>query len=141
MATPNASTPNPMPMLACTPRVKSSTPWSWPPACASSNATARSITGSTNARAKTNAATLAIAPASRPRAIIRFSIVRVLRCGSVAGEAEQVPGVVGELVHRGVAAEHRRRSLIQADEVEHEQGEESRRRQPHHGLGGRDVQG
>ena len=56
----------------------------------------------------------------------------------MAGEAEQMASVVHEFVHIGVAAEHRRSTLVQADEVEHEEGEESGRRQPDQGLGGRD---
>ena len=48
-------------------------------------------TGSTNVRANTNAATLAIAPANRPRAIIRFSIVRLLR-SAISGRGSRADG-------------------------------------------------
>ena len=42
----------------------------------------------------------------------------------MAGESEEVPGVVDEFVHDGAVAEHRRRALVHADEVEDQQGEE-----------------
>ena len=60
-------------------------------------------------------------------------------CASVAGEAEEVPGVVDELVDVRVVAEHRRRTLIHADEVEHQQREECGERQPDRRLGGGEV--
>jgi hypothetical protein len=40
---------------------------------------------------------------------------------SVAGKAQQMPGVVEELVGIHVVAEHRVRSLVDADEIQHDE--------------------
>ena len=39
----------------------------------------------------------------------------------MAGESQQVPGIVHELVYRGVGARYRRWPLMEADRVEREQ--------------------
>jgi hypothetical protein len=44
---------------------------------------------------------------------------------SVAGECEQMARIVGELVHVHVAAEHRHRALIDTDEIDHQQRQQS----------------
>jgi hypothetical protein len=44
--------------------------------------------------------------------------------GSVAGESEQMASVVEEFVGVGVAAEDRRRALVHADAVHHQQGQD-----------------
>src|ERR1700736_6196668 len=92
-------------------------------------------------RAKTNANTPASAPANKPRAMIRFSIVRCRPLRSVAGEAEQMAGVVDEFVHVGVAAEQGRGALVDSDEVEDDQSEEHRARQPERGACAGQVDG
>ena len=63
------------------------------------------------------------------------------RDASVAGEAEQVAGVVHELVHMGVAAEDRHRALFDPDEVDDQQRQEHRARQPQRGACHREVDG
>jgi hypothetical protein len=49
---------------------------------------------------------------------------------SVAGEAEQMAGVVEELVYVGIATEHRNSTLVDADEVQRDERQDGRRRQP-----------
>src|ERR1700712_4196037 len=85
---------------------------------------ARSMTGSTKIRATANASTPARAPARRPRPMICFSIVWATRRASVAGEAEEVAGVVHEFVDVHVVAEYRRGALVDSDEVQHDEREE-----------------
>src|SRR3954471_4548923 len=94
------------------------------------------ICGSAKTRANTNASSPPMATASRPRQMIRFSM------GSVAGEAEEVASVVHELVDVRVAAEHRDRALVDADEVVQRDREQGGAGQPEHRLGaGNDQRG
>src|ERR1044071_7562406 len=82
----------------------------------SSNAIAVRICGSPKTRPNNHMST----PAARPASMPRISSPRTSFWEStalVAGEAEQVPGVVHELVERH-AREDRRRALFGADEVE-----------------------
>src|SRR5205823_7089490 len=88
------------------------------------------ICGSAKIRANTNASRPASAPTSRPRPISFRSI-------SVTGETDEVASVVHELVDVHVAAEHRRRTLVDADEVVQRQRAERGAGQPQHGLGHR----
>src|SRR5262245_20418743 len=69
--------------------------------------------GSPTSSANTNAAS----PATRPATMPRTSNVRTM---SVAGEAEQVPAVVQELVDQ-LAGEHRGGALVHADQVQQRQ--------------------
>src|SRR6266478_4799564 len=96
------------------------------------------MTGSAKIRAKTNASSPAMAPASTPRRMSFFSMTDVPG-RSVAGEAEEVTRVVHELVDHHGLAEHRRGALIDTDEVVHRQRDHGRADQPQHGP--RDRQG
>src|SRR5229473_466352 len=100
---------------------------------------ARPTTGSMKIRANTNASTPASAPASRPRAITRFCIFGNPR--SVAGEAEEMAGVVDELVDVGVATEDGGSTLIDPDEIQHDEGQENGARQPEGGAHPRQIDG
>src|SRR5437868_4834134 len=114
--------PTPMPMLACTVRLKMSGPDGsggspivlFSASCAASRpvsyAMAALMTGSAKMRANRNASSPAKAPARMPRPMSFLST-------SVAGEAEEVPRVVDELVDGHVVAEHRGHALVDADEV------------------------
>src|SRR5437588_13133494 len=86
----------PRPHVDCTLRLTSSGAampgMAWP----SSKAMARSICGSPKMVAKTNASAAPTTPTTIPRTR-RVRAVTATRL--VAGEAEQVPAVVGELVH------------------------------------------
>src|SRR6266487_353774 len=84
------------------------------------------ICGSAKIRENANASRPATAPASTPRRMSFFSMPGVpprcplspgLVAGLVAGEAEEMTGVVHELVDHEVAAEHRGGALVDADEV------------------------
>src|SRR3569833_2355507 len=55
---------------------------------------------------------------------------RVSASRSVAGEAQEVPGVVGELVDVHVVAEDRGRTLVEADEVVHREVERDGAEEP-----------
>src|SRR6516225_2572613 len=74
------------------------------------------MTGSAKMRAKMKPSTPATSPDSAPRRMTRISM-----CGcpgrSVAGEAEEVPRVVHELVDHHVVAEQRGHALVHPDEV------------------------
>src|SRR5690348_5747925 len=95
------------------------------------------MTGSAKIRAKANASSPAIAPARRPRTMSFFSMPRKGPVRSVTGEAEEVPCVVHELVDDHGLAEHRRRALVDADEVVHRDREERGAEQPEQPLGNR----
>src|ERR1700754_4669841 len=126
-------------MLLCTPRLTSSSPPCSPAAWAApcSNARPPSRAGSPNTRAKTNA----ISPATRPASIPRTSSdLTIAACRSVAGEAEQVPTVVDELVQH-FAREHRGGSLVEADEVEQGQEDHPAEQRPRGDLAQRDRRG
>src|ERR1700745_732694 len=84
-----------------------------------------SMTGSAKMRAKMNPSTPAANPDSAPRRMRRISISGP-RYRSVAGEAEEVPRVVHELVDHHVVAEQRGHALIHADEVVDGQRQEHR---------------
>src|SRR5262245_2792493 len=78
--------------------------------------------GSPAIQANTNAAIPATSPASMPR---RSSLPTTMRTARlVAGEAEQVPPVVQELVHVRTR-DHRRGALVAGDEVDEQQQEEA----------------
>src|SRR6266700_4344263 len=94
------------------------------------------ITGSAKIRAKTNASSPAMAPASTPRRMSFFSMTDVPG-RSVAGETEEVTRVVHELVDDHGLAEHRRRTLVDADEVVHRDREQRGAEQPQQSLGDR----
>ncbi len=140
-----------MPMLACTPRVnhrldtvldgRRAAMASWAAPTPSSKAIARSITGSTKIRAKTNASTPAEGAGHKaaPDDLL-FHRVGYSRA-SVAGEAEEVPSVVHELVHVGVVTEDRRRALVHPDEVEDQiSARKAVNVEPHRRLGHRQVE-
>src|SRR5437868_11298190 len=95
------------------------------------------MTGSAKIRAKAYASSPAIAPARIPRRMSFFSMPRETQVRSVAGEAEEVPRVVHELVDDHGFAEHRRRALVHADEVVHRDREERGAEQPEEPLGNR----
>ena len=60
---------------------------------------------------------------------------------SVAGKAEEMAGVVDELGGmRASLPEHRRRSLVHADEVEDQQSEERGERLQHRGANARNIE-
>src|ERR1700754_5037517 len=120
-------------MVVWMPRLKSSPPfsaWLCPPAaistasCAAAVASSKSIerpmTGSMTIFDQTNANTPPRAPARSPRPIMCFSMCWSVHY-SVAGEAEQVPGIVDEFMDVHVVAEHRGSALVDADEVQHQQ--------------------
>src|ERR1700750_2345030 len=98
------------------------------------------MTGSAKIRAKAKARRPAIAPARTPRRMSFFSM-RGDPGRSVAGEAEEVPRVVHELVDDHGLAEHRRRALVHADEVVHRDREERGAEQPEQALGNRQGDG
>src|SRR5215468_998664 len=81
------------------------------------------MTGSAKMRAKMNPSTPAANPASAPRRMTRISMWSSC-CRSVAGEAEEVPRVVHELVDHHVVAEQRGHALVHADQVVEGQGQE-----------------
>src|SRR5712671_3570512 len=95
------------------------------------------MTCSAKIRAKANASSPAIAPARMPRTMSFFSMPEKAPVRSVAGEAEEVPRVVHELVDDHGLAEHRRRALVDADEVVHRDREERGTEQPEQTLGNR----
>src|SRR6266566_274658 len=95
------------------------------------------MTGSAKIRAKANASRPAIAPARMPRRMSFLSMPATDPVRSVAGEAEEVPRVVHELVDGHGLAEHRRRALVDADEVVHRDREERGAEQPEQTLGER----
>src|SRR5262245_25561735 len=101
------------------------------------------MNGSAKIRAKTNAIRPPRAPASTPKPTSFFSMTATPypRRASVAGEAEEVPRVVHELVNHHVVAEHGRRALVQADEVVRHQSEEQRAEQPRGRADGGDDNG
>src|SRR3954452_764174 len=102
---------------------------------------ARWISGSAKIRAKTNASRPPIAPASAPNAMNERGCGTALPCPSVAGEAEEVPRVVHELVDGGVDAEDGHHALVDADEVVRENLQHSRADQPERRAGERDDDG
>jgi hypothetical protein len=84
---------------------------------------ARSITGRQNAREqKCEYACDDAGQQAAPDDLLFHCLGRFLR--SVAGKAEQVASVVKEFVNVRVAAEDRRRTLVQADEVDHQQSQD-----------------
>src|SRR2546430_578824 len=95
------------------------------------------MTGSAKIRAKANASRPAIAPARMPRTMSFFSMPQKVPVRSVTGEAEEVPRVVHELVDDHGLAEHRRRALVDADEVVDRDREERGAEQPEQPLGNR----
>src|SRR5579875_906309 len=99
---------------------------------------ARSTCGSPNSEAKPKART----PANRPASIPRISKPRTTGrpSASVAGEAQQMPSVVDELVNVH-AGNERGGALLGADEVEGEQGEQSAEYRPRQNLAQRDRYG
>src|ERR1700749_3645641 len=88
------------------------------------------MTGSAKMRAKMNPSTPATNPDSAPRKMTRIS-TSGSRGRSVAGEAEEVPRVVYELVDHHVVAEQRGHALVHADEVIDRQGQENGDAQDH----------
>src|ERR1700754_2177621 len=76
-----------------------------------------SSAGSPKTRANTNAIRPATSPASIPRTSSERTMVLPVLCRSVAGEGEQVPAVVDELVDH-LAREDRRGPLVHPDEVQ-----------------------
>src|SRR5688572_15197229 len=98
---------------------------------------ARSISGSAKIRANTNASRPPNAPASNPRRMSLRSMSASLARptsdlrprASVAGEADEVPRVVHELVHVR-AAEDRGGALLEADEVVRERAADRGGEQP-----------
>src|SRR5882724_30061 len=99
---------------------------------------ARWITGSARTRAKMKAARPPAPPASRPRARSRPSTFwggAIFWWGamSVAGEAEEVSGVMHEFVHVGVGPEHRGGALVDPDEVVGQHRQHCRAEQPQEG--------
>src|SRR6516162_463132 len=74
------------------------------------------MTGSAKMRAKMNPSTPATNPDSAPRRMTRIS-TNGPGGRLVAGEAEEVPRVVHELVDHHVVAEQRGHALVHADEV------------------------
>src|SRR6266576_2202094 len=95
------------------------------------------MTGSAKILAKANASRPAIAPARTPRRISFFSMPATDPARSVAGEAEEVPRVVHELVDDHGLAEQRRRALVYADEVVHRDREKRGAEQPEQAFGNR----
>src|SRR5262249_1864625 len=118
-AVPYTTTATPSPSVDCTVRLTSSGPPMSAAACASSKAMARLMDGSPNSRPNRSASS----PATAPTSIPRTSRERAVTAGSVAGEAEQVPAVVGELVHP-LPAEYRQGALFGTDEVDGDHGEQ-----------------
>src|SRR5258706_15909244 len=89
------------------------------------------MTGSAKIRANTNASSPPIAPASTPRRMSFFSMPGCpAAAGLVAGEAQEMPGVVGGLVDVHVVAEKRDRAPVNAYEGVHRQRQERRGGQP-----------
>src|ERR1700756_1090038 len=90
------------------------------------------ICGSAKIRANTNANNPPIAPASTPRSTNCFSMFGCpsTQAGSVAGETEEVPRVVDELVDDHAVAEHRRGALVDADAVVQGQRDDHRAAEP-----------
>src|SRR6266568_661042 len=88
------------------------------------------MTGSAKIRANTNVSSPPTAPASTPRRMSFFSMPGLPAGGLVAGEAEEVPGVVDELVDVHVVAGHRQRALVHSDEVVDRQRQEEGGGQP-----------
>src|SRR3954469_19082661 len=83
------------------------------------------MSGSAKMTANTRPRTPATNPASAPLRMMRISIgLRPYR--SVAGEAEEVPGVVHPLVDDHRLAEHTGHALIHADEEVDRQSQEER---------------
>src|SRR5215470_8571943 len=98
------------------------------------------MTGSAKIRANANASSPAIAPARTPR-MMSFLSMRGDPGRSVAGEAEEVPRVVQELVDDRGLAEHRQGALVDADEVVHRDREQRGTEQPEQPLGDRQGDG
>src|SRR6266568_7147486 len=95
------------------------------------------MTGSAKIRAKANASSPAIAPARTPRTMSFRSMLEGTPVRSVAGEADEVPRVVHELVDGHGLAEYRRRALVDADEVVHRDREQRGAEQPQQSPGDR----
>src|SRR2546430_12337096 len=126
----------PSPQEACTLRSTSMGTTTREVSCPASNAMARSTCGSPNTLAKTNASAAATTPTSMPR-INRLRAVMAAAPALVAGEAEQVPAVVGELVHP-LAGRERRGALLGADEVDRHDGQQQAEHGPRQQLPDRD---
>ncbi|CAG6396964.1 hypothetical protein SCOCK_50013 [Actinacidiphila cocklensis] len=98
------------------------------------------ICGSAKMRAKRNASRPAAAPARMPRSMSFFSMsscpIPRVPAVSVAGETEEVPGVVDELVDVHVLAEDRDGALVDTDEVVGDQREGGGAEHPQCGFGG-----
>src|SRR3954447_7263011 len=127
-AIPNSVVPLSSPTVLCTVRDTNSGSCGWPSAAlrAASNPMAcpTALSPSTLATRK------ASRPARSPTSMPRMSRARTTSAGAllVAGEAEQMPAVMHELVHV-VPADQRRRSLFGADEVQREEQEQSTEQQ------------
>src|SRR2546423_11216114 len=111
----------PRPQVDCTPRLTSSGAAMPGIACPSSKAMARSICGSPKMVAKTNASAAPTTPTSIPRTRRLRAVMATTRL--VAGEAEQVPAVVGELVHP-LAGHERGGALLGTDEIDRHHGQQ-----------------
>src|SRR4051812_43771242 len=124
-------------MVLCTVRLTNSTPPSSPAAAVSrsSKAMALSTAGSPNTRANTNDSRPATSPAIMPRTSNDLTMVGLLLL--MAGEAEQMPAVVDELVQH-LARDDRRRALVHADQVEQSQQDHAREQGPRRELAQRD---
>src|SRR2546421_5443899 len=104
-------------------------------ACPSSKAMARSICGSPKMVAKTNASAAPTTPTSIPRTRRLRAVMATTRL--VAGEAEQVPAVVGELVHP-LAGHERGGALLGTDEIDRHHGQQQAEDGPGQQLPDRD---
>src|SRR5688500_13772561 len=114
-------------MVLCTTRLTSSgsspAPWLCAAPWVASKAIAWSMGPSPNKVAKRYATTPAARPTNMPRTSRARADISAAPSRSVAGEAEQVPSVVDELVHRR-AGDERGDALLGADEVEQHDGHE-----------------
>src|SRR4051794_11494894 len=95
------------------------------------------IWGSPKMEANANASSPATAPSSIPRTSRERTMVA---CPLVAGEAEEVPGVVHELVD-GSAGEQRRGAFFGADEVDQHEHDHAGEDRVRHELARRDDGG
>src|SRR2546423_15365586 len=117
----------PRPQVDCTLRLTSSGAAMPGIACPSSKAMARSICGSPKMVAKTNASAAPTTPTSIPRTRRLRAVMATTRL--VAGEAEQVPAVVGELVHP-LAGHQRGGALLGTDAVDRPHRQPQARNRP-----------
>src|SRR3954452_5172992 len=122
----------PSPQVAWTPRFTSMGTTGPEVSCPASKAMARSTCGSPNTWANTNASAAPTTPTSMPR-INRWRAVMTAGPALVAGEAEQVPAVVGGLVHP-LAGRERGGALLGADEVNRHDGQQQAENGPRQQL-------